>query len=103
MIEYKKSDIWFYPTDFEETYCITALEAQLSECICVCSDLAGLKDTVGDRGVLFDNSKSDDYILQKLFTIMDDTNKKQELIQSGYLWAIEQSHENIVKKWIDMF
>ena len=103
MIEYKKSDIWFYPTDFEETYCITALEAQLSECICVCSDLAGLKDTVGDRGVLFDNSKSDDYILQKLFTIMDDTNKKQELIQSGYLWAIEQNHENIVKKWIDMF
>jgi tetratricopeptide (TPR) repeat protein len=103
MIEYKKSDIWFYPTDFQETYCITALEAQLSKCICVCSDLAGLKDTVGDRGVLFDNSKSDDYILEKLFTIIDDTNKKEELIQSGYIWAMQQSNENIVKKWIDMF
>ena len=103
MIEYTKADIWFYPTDFTETYCITALEAQMSKCVCVCSDLAGLQDTVGDRGILFDNSQSDDYILKKLFSIIDDTTKKQELIQCGYTWAIQQSNENIAKKWIDMF
>jgi len=103
MIEYKKADIWFYPTDFSETYCITALEAQISKCVCVCSNLAGLQDTVGDRGILFDNSKSDDYVLKKLFGIIDDTTKKQELIQSAYAWAIQQSNENIAKKWIDMF
>ena len=31
-IELLKSDIFLYPTDFPETYCIAALEAQISEC-----------------------------------------------------------------------
>ncbi len=53
--------------------------------------------------VTYEYSKSDEYILEKLFTIIDDTNKKEELIQSGYIWAMQQSNENIVKKWIDMF
>jgi glycosyltransferase involved in cell wall biosynthesis len=101
--EYKKTDVWFYPTNFQETYCITALEAQVSKCLCVCSDLAGLKDIVGDRGVLFDNTMCDEDILQKLFDIVDDSNKKEVLIKRGYDWAVKQSHEHISKQWIDMF
>lgn len=52
--EFMKSSIWTYPTDFEETSCITAMEAQAAGCVPVTSALAALKETVGDGGILID-------------------------------------------------
>lgn len=43
--EFQKSDIWLYPTYFPETYCITAVEAQLAGCIPITRQLAALKET----------------------------------------------------------
>jgi glycosyltransferase involved in cell wall biosynthesis len=43
--EFLKSDIWLYPTYFPETYCITAVEAQLAGCIPVTTQLAALRET----------------------------------------------------------
>jgi len=45
-----ESQFWLYPTEYKETYCITALEMQMSGVIPICSDLAALKETVGSRG-----------------------------------------------------
>jgi len=36
---------WLYPTDFCETSCITAMEAQAAGALCVCSGLAALPET----------------------------------------------------------
>ncbi|MCE5316986.1 MAG: glycosyltransferase family 4 protein [Parachlamydia sp.] len=52
--EFMKSAIWAYPTEFEETSCITAMEAQAAGCVPVTSALAALKETVGDGGILID-------------------------------------------------
>jgi len=38
--------VWFYPTWFSETSCITAMEAQAAGLVCVCPPLAALKETV---------------------------------------------------------
>ena len=65
-IEFLKSDFWFYPTDFDETYCISALEAQLAGCICVCTERGGLIDTVGDKDSLFKIHLIPQNIVQKL-------------------------------------
>jgi glycosyltransferase involved in cell wall biosynthesis len=46
------STIWAYPTWFQETYCITALEAMASKCVPVTSSYWGLIDTVKDGGIL---------------------------------------------------
>ncbi|MBL4898346.1 MAG: glycosyltransferase [Colwellia sp.] len=46
------SDIWFYPTDFNETYCVTALEMQASGVLCIHSNVAALQNTVGTRGCI---------------------------------------------------
>lgn len=48
--EWLKSGIWFQPTSFTETFCITAKEAQLSATPIVCSNLAALETTVGEYG-----------------------------------------------------
>ena len=77
---YNEADVWLYPTKFPETYCITALEAQMAKCLCVCTKLAGLINTVGDRGILInecdDTSKYDAILLKELFEILDDKKKR---------------------------
>ena len=49
--EWAKAYIWLYPTNFSETYCLTACEAQLSATPIVCSNLAALETTVGEYGM----------------------------------------------------
>jgi len=43
---FQKSSVWLYPTYFSETYCITAIEAQLGGALPITNELAGLKETV---------------------------------------------------------
>src|SRR6185369_7057219 len=38
--------VWFYPTWFSETSCITAMEAQAAGLRCVCPRIAALAETV---------------------------------------------------------
>lgn len=46
-----ESQVWAYPTQFEEIHCITALKAQEAECYPVVTNVAALRETVqcGDK------------------------------------------------------
>lgn len=44
--------VWFYPTWFSETSCISAMEAQAAGLRIVTSPIAALVETVGDRGAM---------------------------------------------------
>jgi glycosyltransferase involved in cell wall biosynthesis len=99
---YAESDYWVYPTEFVETYCITAAEAQFYRCVCICSAVGALVDTVGQRGVMLKNSVRQDYqkeILQKIDFLEANPNLKEVYRQRGYDWAKEQSIENIGMRW----
>jgi predicted SAM-dependent methyltransferase len=52
--EFLTAGLWAYPTWFTETSCITAMEAQAAGLPIVTSNLAALKETVGEYGVLLD-------------------------------------------------
>jgi glycosyltransferase involved in cell wall biosynthesis len=105
--EFLKSDIWFYPTRFTETYCITALEAQMAGAVCVCSDLAALQTTVGDRGILIPGDPYTEqyrrHALQQVFSIMKDDERKRELTNRAKDWARQQTWENRAKEWLSAF
>ena len=51
--EWAKTNLWFHPTDFPETSCITSMEAQACGAIPVTNRLWALKDNVR-HGYLFD-------------------------------------------------
>jgi glycosyltransferase involved in cell wall biosynthesis len=105
--EFLKSDIWFYPTRFTETYCITALEAQMAGTLCICTDLAGLSTTVADRGVLLaGDPHSRDYIiaaLRELFALTKDPERKESLTLKARRWAMEQTWRNRALQWHEVF
>lgn len=54
--EFMRAAVLAYPNTFEETSCISAMEAQAAACVPVTSRKAGLIETVGDAGILIDGA-----------------------------------------------
>lgn len=56
--EFQEATVWLYPTYFTETYCITAIEAQLAGAIPVTNHSGALKETV-KSGVIIEGDVFD--------------------------------------------
>jgi len=101
-IELLKSDIFFYPTDFKETYCISALESMCAKCLVVTVKLAALTEIVQGKGVLCEypfreNTKE---LLEKLYFILDRPSLKEHCVNNGYKWGINQTFDKLYNEWI---
>jgi glycosyltransferase involved in cell wall biosynthesis len=101
--EYLKSDIWFYPTEWPETYCITALEAMAAKCLVVSVDYCGLGNVIEGKGIICKSPVSEniDNLLQKLFFTLDKPQLKKHFIEKAYNWAIKQTYEQLAEEWIN--
>lgn len=86
-----KSEIWLYPCTFQETFCITALEAAASNTLAITTDLASLNETVGNRGVLVSGDpRSEEWqerAINKLIDILDNSNEKYKLLEKNRDWS----------------
>uniref|UniRef100_A0A6C0E216 Uncharacterized protein n=1 Tax=viral metagenome TaxID=1070528 RepID=A0A6C0E216_9ZZZZ len=104
-IEFMKSDIFFYPTDFKETYCITVLEAMCSKCLVVTVKLAALTEIVEGKGILCDYPFRDniDELLDKLYFVLDRPVLKNYFINNAYNWGMAQTFDNLVNEWLNFF
>lgn len=89
------ASVWFYPTTFLETFCLTALEAAISKTLAVSFPIGSLVETIGDRGVLINKNitttDGQNESLDELFSILENQNRKNELIQKNYEWALQKS------------
>ena len=61
---FQESSVWLYPTYFTETYCITAIEAQLGGAIPVTNHLAALAETV-QSGIILPENVQDPAVQQQ--------------------------------------
>ena len=97
---WKSADVWLYPCIFRETFCLTALEAAISKTLVVTNNLAALKNTVDDRGVIIpsDGVSIDEKwyseCLTKLFDILDNREKREYYVNKNYEWAKNLTWEN---------
>ncbi|HEY2859486.1 MAG TPA: glycosyltransferase [Terracidiphilus sp.] len=101
--EMMRSDIWFYPTRFEETYCITALEAQMAGTVCVASDIGALRTTVADRGVLIGgDAYSEQYrqqAIESVVGLLENREHRDALAAKGREWARRQTWDAVAEEW----
>ena len=99
------SEYWLYPCTFQETFCLTALEAALTKTLAITNNLAALQNTVGDRGIIIEgNAETNDWqekALKEVFNIMETPSKKEKLINKNYKWAINLSWENQANKLLN--
>ena len=100
--EFKKSEYWLYPTTFKETYCISALEAQMSGCIAISTNVASLNTTVGEHGYLIENNLTNEEIAKHVIELMKNEKLKNGLKDKGQKWAKEQDWSIITKKWLKL-
>jgi glycosyltransferase involved in cell wall biosynthesis len=108
-IEMMKSSILAYPNTFEETSCITAMEAQAAGCVVVTSNYGALPETVGEAGILIDKEAgsleyTDDFIneIDKLLSnqdLMQTLSRKSLEKSKNYDWneIAKQFCDNILK------
>ena len=94
--EMNTAEFWLYPTHWQETSCITALEMLMSEVICLYYPVAGLVNTVGDYGIQIKPGSEIDAIV----SLTD--FKKCELRQNGREYAETCSWENRFTKWVSV-
>lgn len=98
--------IWAYPTDFQETCCITALDCQLVGCVPVTMKLAALAETVHSgfliEGDIYDEETQEAWLKAVLELMGDEEHWNQER-EKGKVWAQQFSWENVAKKWMENF
>ena len=107
-LEFRKASVWLYPTNFPETYCISALEAQFAGCICICSNLAGLTETVADRGILLTSTygtkqHKEDVLsaVRKVFAMEESDLKAMR--RKAQVWASQQTWKKRTTGWKTLF
>lgn len=106
---WKTSDIWFYPCTFMETFCLTALEAASSKTFIITNDLAGLQNTVGDRGVIIKGDATttvwQEEALKQIFFYLNEINikNKNELVEKNFKWTSKLTWEAQANKLINEY
>jgi GT2 family glycosyltransferase len=110
-VEQMKSSLWAFSTDFEESFCITAIEAQAAGVPVIASNYAGLQTTVGDSGILIGNGKKgqpytkeyrEDFVTHCI-DILKNKDKWQEWSEKGKENAKKYSWENCALRWRNLF
>lgn len=118
--EFKYAEYWFYPCNFPETFCITALEAQLFGCKIITNDLGALPEVIKSGKIMphepmiklleiyFNMCINMTIFDEKLINNM--TKKINEWfecddwkLKKGFDWAISHNYNKLIETWITMF
>ena len=84
--EFLEAGCWLYPTWFSETSCISAMEAQAAGIRIITSNIAALKETVGERGALLDGAWTskdyqDKFVKNAVAALLYEDNSDRKLLQ----------------------
>ena len=82
--EFLQAEYFFYPTHFYETFCNSAVEAQLYNTVCIYNNIGSLSTTIiADRGLPIYYDLNDINYIEKhkdVIDLMNNTDKKNDFI-----------------------
>lgn len=110
-IEFKRSAVWLYPSAFEETFCISSIEAQRAGVPVVANKYAGLITTLGDSAILLGNGdkwwpytkEGRETFLAETVSLLTDKSKWEKWSKRGYENSGKYSWEDCAKRWQGLF
>ena len=100
----QSSEYWVYPSYYDETYCITALEMMMGRVKIISSDSANLGTLIMGKGKLisadvdFPTMKNE--ILNVLRLEMSNRNVLDGFVKFGYEYANSQTWDMVVNQWL---
>ena len=86
VVNVERAEYWCYITDYEETYCITALEMQYAKVIPVATKVAALDETI-KSGIICDSTDETNWNSAILSIGKAGPQIKEKVIESNYNWA----------------
>ena len=92
-----EAEYWPYLTQYEETYCITALEMQYAKVLPITTQVAALKETV-HSGIKLDYNETVFHLAIELLKRTSSELKAKSVAQS-YEWAKRQSWQVRALEW----
>lgn len=100
--------LWLYPTDFKETSCITAMEAEAAAAVPVCTNLAALSETVGEYGVLIKpfnmEARYEVDFLAAVKELLENPGKRTLIASAAREHALRDlSWDGVAKSWVEHF
>ena len=91
-----QTEYWLYPTSWQETSCITAMEMLACNVICLYYPLAGLNDTINNFGIkVYPNNE-----INTLLNLND--NIKNKLRQDGNNYSKTLTWNNQAKHLLNL-
>lgn len=97
-----KSEYWLHPTDYEETYCITALEMQYANVIPVTTNVAALNEVIGNRGFRLDPNETNESFIAIIKQLKRSPSLRKVYTDKGYQWANQQSWNLRILEWVKL-
>ena len=101
-----QAEYFFYPTNFMETFCCCAAEAQLYHCVCIYNNIGGLSSTIADRGLAINYDINNiDYIentCKDVMELMKNEEKKNEYLTKGFEWTKNLNINVIKNRWLKL-
>lgn len=99
-----RAKVWGYLTTFPETSCISAMEAMAAGCLPICSRVAALGETVGERGVMIDNDSGDapQTFVRECVRALGDTQYPMAKDARTYALA-HLSWSAVAESWVALF
>lgn len=97
-----KSEYWLHPTDYEETYCITALEMQYAGVIPITTTVAALNEVVAKRGFLLESAETNDAFINIIKDLKASPGLRKTFSDKGYQWAKQQSWNLRILDWLKL-
>jgi hypothetical protein len=97
--------VWAYPTNFSETYCISALEAQAAGAIPVTTRIAALAETVRCGTLLEPGNKTPRYRQELLAAVAMHLAswERGEATTVGREWALTRTWAGVAREWVADF
>jgi glycosyltransferase involved in cell wall biosynthesis len=99
-----RADYWLYPTDFKESSCISALEAQRAGCVCIATRVAALATTLGPDTLFVGPEGGPEggrwtQVLERIARCEADPEMKARVRASGRAWAMQNSAASVAAQW----
>lgn len=101
--------IFAYPNIYEETFCLSLLEAMSAGCLCIHPNYGCLKETASNWSTIYDYHENEykhqeifyNYLKKSIETINSEKIQKHLKMQSEYITYF-YNWDIVTKKWIDL-
>lgn len=102
----KSSEVLAYPCDYEECFCISALECIAAGAVPVTSSIGALPTTVGDAGIVLSNTPGypeyDIKFVESVVSLLTSKEKIKELRLNGIKHIKSYEWSAIAERWLEL-